>query len=361
MIYIIGLTKTNKFCEVFFLKKAIAILLSIIVIVSSFAACASKKGGDNGKADSTADLVDAVNEYGFETVEVTDKNGKSVTNKNGEKETTQVAVLYEKDKKGKTVAKVLDDNGDVKKDKNGKEVTVKTDYKISDSETTKKSKNKKSTSKAAKVPTTKKQSSSATTTEKTNGKEATTKENITTLPYEKDKVPTFSEAQSSSSKKAVEFDSYDQQIVKGMLEVPYLYTKSYENEDGVPIDLATHAALWMAEREDLNTSTYASGTIVLDLFKFFGQTVVNFKSKCNDDGKNDNIKYNSKNDTFTISNFENPTHTVSIEKIEFLGNNNYYLVTGSVSGCSKSKVLAIVQKNKLDIGLGFSIKALKWS
>jgi hypothetical protein len=341
---------------VLFLKKAIAILLSVIVIASSFAACASK---DGKSSKDSGDLSDAVNEYGFESVEVTDKNGEPVTDKNGEKVTELVQVLYEKDKKGKTIAKLLDENGEPVTDKNGKEVTVKTDYDMDDSG--KNDSGKTENSSEEKVPTTKEQKTTASTTQKKSGGEATTESEITTLDYKKDKVPTISDAINSKSKKAVEFDSRDQQIVKSMLEVPELYTYSYENKDGVPIALATHAALWMAEREDLNTSTYASGTIVLDLFKFFGQTVVNFKTKCNDEGKNDKIKYNKKNDTFTITDFENPKQTVSIKKIEYIGNNNYYLVTADVSGAGKiTKVNAIIQKNKLDIGLGFSIKALKW-
>ena len=339
------------------MKKTIAIFLSVVVIVSSFAACASNKKDND---DATAGLEEAINEYGFEDVEVTDKNGKVVKDENGNVVTTQVAVAYEKDKKGKTIAKLLDDNGEVVTDKNGKAVTVKTEYDL-DSSSGDSSDKKTEKTTEEKIPTTKAQKTTESTTQKMAGGEATTESDVTTLDYKKDKVPTISEAQKSKSKKAVSFDAHDQQIVKAMLEVPYLYTFSYENKDGVPIELATHAALWMAEREGLNTSTYASGTIVLDLFKFFGQTVVNFKSKCNDEGNNDNIKYNKKNDTFTITDFENPKQTVSIEKIEYVGNNNYYLVTADVSGAgSKTKVYAIIQKNKLDIGLGFSIKALKW-
>ena len=342
------------------LKKAIAILLSILVIASSFAACSSKDKKSSDDANSGSGLEDAVNEYGFEDIEVTDDKGKAVTDKDGNKVTTQVAVIYEKDKKGKTIAKLIDDNGEVVTNKNGEAVTVKTDVDLDDEGKDLTGKSDKKTTKE-KVPTTKKTKSTTSTTQKTTGGEATTESEITTLDYKKDKVPTISEAVNSKSKKAVSFDANDQQTIKNMLEVPYLYSFSYENKDGVPIELATHAALWMAEREGLNTSTYASGTIVLDLFKFFGQTVVNFKTKCNDEGKNENIKYNKKNDTFTITNFENHKQTVTIKKIEYIGNNNYYLVTADVSGAgSKKSVQAIVQKNKLDISLGFSIKALKW-
>ena len=340
--------------EVFLLKKIIAVLLCLTFVCTAFAACKGEEKTDDGG-------LEAANEYGFEDVEVTDENGKTVTEKNGDKVTTQVAVVYEKNKDGKTVAKVLDENGDVLKDKDGKEVTVKTDYEIDDSADVTQSTKKGDKTTEEKIPTTKEQKTTKSTTKKKESGEATTQSEITTIDYKKDKVPTISEARKSTSKKAVTFDSYDQQIVKSMLEVPYLYTHSYENKDGVPIELATHAALWMAEREDLNTSTFASGTIVLDLFKFFGQTVVNFKSKCNDEGNNDKIKYNKKNDTFTITDFENPTHTVTLKKIEYIGNNNYYLVTANVEGADKkTKVYAIIQKNKLDIGLGFSIKALKW-
>ena len=146
-----------------------------------------------------------------------------------------------------------------------------------------------------------------------------------------------------------------------MLSVPNLCNSNYENSDGVPIDVARHAAVWMAQREELNTKTYASGTIVLGLFKFFGQTVVNFKNNC---GSTKEIKYNADNDTFTIPNAESTVQTVTVDKVEEYAqknNNNYYKVTGSVSGGGKTKVVAVVQKNKLDNKLGFSIKAMRWS
>ena len=146
-----------------------------------------------------------------------------------------------------------------------------------------------------------------------------------------------------------------------MFEVPGIYASNYENSDGVPLDAAKHAAVWMAQRENLNTKTYASGTIVLGLFKFFGQTVVNFKNNC---GKNAEITYNASNDTFTIPSAESAVQKVSIEKVEEYSqknNNNYYKITAKVSGCDKSKVVAVVQKNRLESSLGFSIKAMRWS
>ena len=123
-----------------------------------------------------------------------------------------------------------------------------------------------------------------------------------------------------------------------------------------------YALLEMAKREGLNTKKYASATIVLDLFNFYGQTVVNFKSSCN--SKKDSgcgIKYNKSDDSFTIKKFEEKKQSIKITDIQTLGN-NYYKVVATVSGAgSISKVNAIIQRNKLDSSLGFSIKALKWS
>lgn len=328
------------------MKKSIALLLVFILTISSvFVACSEK---DTDETSTKEGLEANQDELGFEYIEVTDENGKSVTDKNGKNVTTEIAVKYEKDKNGKTVAKVIGDDGEIVTDKSGKEVTVDTDHQIDD--TTKDDKDN------SKIPTTKKETTTQSTTVPTKKDEETTEKDITTIDSKKDKVPsTYAKGE------IVTFSSEDQQTIKKMLEVPYLYLSSYENSDGVPIDIAAHAAIWMAEREGLKTSTYASGTIVLDLFKYFGQTVVNFKSKCNEVAKNTNISYNSKNDTFTITDFENPTHTISIEKIEDLGNNNYYRVTASVGGTNKAKkVYAIIQRNKLDSTLGFSIKALRW-
>ena len=138
-----------------------------------------------------------------------------------------------------------------------------------------------------------------------------------------------------------------------MLEVPYLYMASYENTDQVPISIATHVACWMLERENLNTSSFASGTVVIDLFNYFDRTVVSFKTECNSYTGNGAtnaapITYNSDNDTFKItSDYEAATHEVT--KAE------------NGSDCKATKVEAVIQKNKLDSSLGFSVKALKWS
>ena len=195
-----------------------------------------------------------------------------------------------------------------------------------------------------------------TTTVPYDGSEGTTSPDIKEVSAKDDKVPN-----SDNKGDKVRFSDKDNTRLKDMLEVPYLYNASYENSDGVPAEIASHVAIWMAQRDGLNTTTYASGTIVLDLFKYFGQTVVNFKTNCNDNKGNADITYNTANDTFTIPKAEAHQHTVKITTTESLGN-NYYRITATVSGAgSISKVVAVVQKNKLDSSLGFSIKALKWS
>lgn len=192
----------------------------------------------------------------------------------------------------------------------------------------------------------------------------------TTVPYDGSEGTTSSDLKEAKDDKVpnsndkgdkVRFSAKDNTRLKDMLEIPYLYNASYENSDGVPAEIASHVAIWMAQRDGLNTTTYASGTVVLDLFKYFGQTVVNFKTNCNDNKGNADITYNTANDTFTIPKAEAHQHTVKITTTESLGN-NYYRITATVSGAgSISKVVAVVQKNRLDSSLGFSIKALKWS
>ena len=325
------------------MKKSISILLIMSLLLSfAFVGCKKNDGKQHSEAtaESAEGLENADTEIDFVDVEVTDADGKTVTDKSGEPVTEEVAVVITKDKNGKTVAKVLDKNGNIKKDKNGKEVTVK----YNRTTTTKK---KKSTTKAT---TTKKTTS---TTVKTTGGEGTTAKEPTTKKGTA--VPS-----TSTSGKAVSFNTNDQQIVKNILEVPYLYQSSYENAQGVPVNIATHAAIWMAEKDGLQPSTFASGTIVLGLFKYFGQTVVNFKSDCNSKGGNDNIQYNSANGTFEVSQFEGKAQTVKITKIEDLGNNYFKVYADATSAGKYHKVVAILQKNKLDIDLGFSLKAVKW-
>ena len=290
--------------SVFPLKKSIALIMALSVLVCGvFAACSSKKtDGQDSAADTTqAGLANADTEFGTEI----NKDGK------------EVDVVYEKDKKGKTVAYEIDKNGEKVTDKNGKEVTVPI--------------------------------------RETTGKE------LTTIEASKDKVPS-----TNASGKKVIFNQQDLERIAAMLEVPGLYKFSYENKDGVSAEMATHVAVWMAAREDIKGTSFPSGTIVLDLFKYYGQTVVNFKSNCNAAAKKENIydiiSYSNKDSVFTITKGEAKQQSVKINRVESLGNNNYYKVTGSVSGAkSCKKVVAVVQKNRLDTELGFSIKALKWS
>lgn len=327
------------------MKKGILILLAAAVLVSCvFAACSNKEESE----PSSEGLANADVEYGFEDVAVTDENGKEVTDADGNVVTTNVAVEYRKDKSGKTYAVVVGNDGKAVTDKNGKEVTIK----VKDED------NKPSKTQSTTVP-----SGNNTTTEapKPTG---TTKKDVpitgspSTTHFEgNETVPKTSE-----SGTPVNFSVEDQAVIKSMLEVPYLYLASYENSDGVPLEIATHTAVWMAEHEGSTREVYASSPVVLNLFKFYGQTVVNFKTQCNEYAQKSGapIEYR-KDDTFLISNFTSKVQSVSITGIEDLGDNNFYKVTADVSGCSKKKVVAIVQKNRLDTSLGFSIKALKWS
>lgn len=333
------------------MKKTFLLLLALIVLISCiFISC--KKDSNTDSKSTTNGLESYDNEYGSETVAVTDKNGEAITDKNGKEVTTEVQVVYKKDKKGNTYAVVLDKDGNPVTDNKGKEVTVTF-------ETTKATTTKSSKTTTAGFTTAKQEKPTGTTK-----KDAQTTKNDTTAFNGEDVVP-----KTSDSGKAVNFSSSDLSILKSMLEVPYLYLSSYENSDGVPYDIAAHTAVWMQSREtgdrsDLNSPiVYPSSPVVLNLFRFYGQTVVNFKTECNNYAEEAGapIKYVKKDDCFRVSGFTAKVQNVSITGVEDLGNNNYYKVTGNVSGCNKSKVIAIVQKNKLDASLGFSIKALKWS
>lgn len=294
--------------SVFPLKKSIALIMALSVLVCGvFAACSSKKtDGQNAAADTTqAGLANADTEFGTEI----NKDGKEVT----------VPIRETTTKKGET---------STKKNNGGKGET----------------------------PT-----NGPTTPQTTDNKGETTGKELTTIEASKDKVPS-----TNASGKKVIFNQQDLERIAAMLEVPGLYKFSYENKDGVSAEMATHVAVWMAAREDIKGTSFPSGTVVLDLFKYYGQTVVNFKSNCNAAAKKENIydiiSYSNKDSVFTITKGEAKQQSVKINRVESLGNNNYYKVTGSVSGeKSCKKVVAVVQKNRLDTELGFSIKALKWS
>ena len=310
-------------------KKIGIVLICVAMAATVFAGC-SKKNTDN--ETPSGGLEDSAQEFGFEE----DEDGNTV------------AVEYDGDK-----AYVIDDNGNrtgkVLKRKPTTTTTTKKSDKDSDD-------NKKAPNKQEDRPN---------VPNKTDGEE--TKKELTTLPFDDIKVPS-----TSASGKKVKFSNADVATVTHMLEVPYLYMASYENTDQVPISIATHVACWMLERENLNTSSFASGTVVIDLFNYFDRTVVSFKTECNSYTGNGAtnaapITYNSNNDTFKItSDYEAATHEVTITEIQNLGNNNYYKVIGTVkaangSDCKATKVEAVIQKIKLDSSLGFSVKALQGS
>lgn len=324
------------------MKKSIALILAITIVSGAvLTACSGKQEVSETTTASADGLEDIDNVNDIQSITVTDKDGNVVTDENGDVVTTMINVQY--DENG--VGHVVDQNGDPVTDANGNEVTVTTEPSTEDD-----------TEDNGRVPTTSKHTTTESTTVKPSGGEGTTSSEYTTINPSEKKVPT-----TSAIGTPVTISSADQQIIKSMLEVPYLYTQSYENADGVPLVIAKHAALWMAEREQINTSVYASQTIVLDLFAYFGQTVINFKTNCNTDTTCSNIKYVASSDSFKITDFENSTHTVTIKRVEYLGNNNYYKVTASVSGAKGvNSVIAVMQKNRLDSSLGFSVKALKW-
>ena len=308
------------------MRKAIAVVLATTIAVSvAMIGCSKSKNNEETTTKTVDGLKNNEDTFSIEEETVTDKNGEAVTDKDGKPVTTQVMYKETTDKKGNKIAVKIDDNGEVVTDKNKKPVTVHT----------------------TKAPKT------TSTTAVSLPEESST---ITTVAPDKDIVPKIDDSTKSAS-----FTEDEIKVIEAMFEVPGIYASNYENSDGVPLDAAKHAAIWMAQRENLNTKTYASGTIVLGLFKFFGQTVVNFKNNC---GKNAEITYNASNDTFTIPSAESAVQKVSIEKVEEYSqknNNNYYKITAKVSGCDKSKVVAVVQKNRLESSLGFSIKAMRWS
>lgn len=390
-------------------RGAYIFLAAMLLVCFIFAACSAKD--KNGEKEATTEyaegLDDSASEYGFETENVTDQAGKEVTDANGEPQTTQIAVVYTKDKKGKYVAQKLDANGEPVTNKKKQPVTVKSDYAnqlnndasgTAAESTTQNSNNttntstgkgsgEASTTKPQGDPsstnttsttsnnttegTTKATTSAANTTTKATTKASTsaqttdanveiTKEADTTKFTGKESVPKTS-ATGTPVKFSETAEKNDVKKIESMLEVPYLYLASYENSDGVPIEIATYTAVWMAQLNGETSSVYPSSPVVLNLFKFYGQTVVNFKTKCNS-VENSPIEYDNKNDTFTINKFHEKKQSVTITRIEDLGNNNFYKITGSVTNAGDyNTVVAIIQKNKLESKLGFSIKAIKWS
>lgn len=288
-------------------------ILGITVLISLILVGCKDNAEDATTTTADEGYEDAVDNYEIEFEDVTDEEGNAVTDVDGNKVTTAIVKKSEKTTKSSTTKK----SG----------VTLTTE--------------------------------STKPTESTTVKPAenTTNPVLTTLPASQVAVPS-----TSDSGKKVTFSNKDQQTIKNMLEVPYLYEASYESADGVPINIATHVALWMLQNDNITSNTFPADTIVLDLFKYFGQTVVNFKTRCNSESNNKNITYSATSESFTVTSFEKRTHNVTITEFQDLGNNNYYKVIAKVDGADGvSKVVAVVQKNKLDSSLGFSIKALKWS
>ncbi|MGN1328456.1 MAG: hypothetical protein ACI4V4_02025 [Eubacterium sp.] len=396
------------------MKKSVVLLLAVLLLVSFiFAACTAKNNETNADGSTTAlengnDLESEDTEYGFETEAVTDENGEQVTDDKGNTVTNDVAVVYKKDSNGKVYAQKLDADGNGVTKDDGAPVTLKSNYvdelnknienNNSQSSNSESSNSEDSTVVSNKTTTTSKDSSSetvknTTSTTKNNttsttkiSTTSTTKNNTTTKPSTtEDKTTATTKKNVELTKDAsttkfdgkevvpktsqqgeeVNFSKADQEIISSMLEVPYLYLSNYENSDGVPVKTAVYTAVWMAQR-DGGTGTgkdapYASNPIILNLFKFYGNTVVNFKTKCNNISDTP-ISYVSSKDQFVINEFPEKQQSVTITKIEDLGNNNFYKITGSVTNAgSIKKVIAIVQKNRLEPTLGFSIKALEWS
>lgn len=163
----------------------------------------------------------------------------------------------------------------------------------------------------------------------------------------------------------VEFSVDDQNKICSLLNIPNIYKYNYENKNGVPTELATHVAVSILHRSSTET-TFPSGTVVLELFKYFGQTVVDFKANCNSSAAKSGapISYTKANDIFTSSSVEEETHIVTFKEAYQLDGNNYYKIVGTVKpltkNCKVKTVVAVVQKNKLDLNCGFSVKGLKW-
>lgn len=315
------------------IKKIGAVFLCICLVSCVFAAC-SKSDEDSTAAGG---LQDSVVDYGFEV----DEEGNTV------------AVIYENgkayvlDKDGKITDKTIDNPQHMPGSNSNTDSDENEDVEAPSSGLTT-------------VP------DRDDVGNNTGNAVGTTDSELTTISMDKDKVPT-----TSQTGETVKFSDSDIKTITNMLEVPYLYTSNFESNQNVPIGVATHVACWMLQRQNVNTNTFASGPVVIELFNYFAKTVVSFKTQCNtytaDDATNAApLRYNSKNDTFTVTgnSYESHTHTVTIKEIQSLGNNNYYKVIANVKGidssCKKTSVVAVIQKNKLDPSLGFSVKAMQW-
>lgn len=325
------------------MKKSIAILLSCVLILSAMlAACTNPGGGSTGEGQSS-NLSDSEEVVGEETITVTDANG--------EESTTTVNVKYGKDENGNTIAYVLDEDGNVLTDENGEPVTVDTTFVFEEDKTA---------GETETVPT----EDISVTNQTTNPDNTQGDSGETTSPELTTNGGTDVPDVDDDGDEVI-FSTDDMNKISSLLNIPNIYKYNY-SAPNVPAELATHVAVSILHRTSSDT-TFPSGTVVLELFKYFGQTVVNFKAECNSAAEKSGapITYVSSNDVFQSPAVESDTHQVTITKVESLGGNNYYKVTGTVKAISKDckvkNVTAVVQKNKLDSNYGFSIKGLQWS
>lgn len=334
------------------MKKALAILIAVLLTMSVFFVACSKNEDENNGNNNSSKTTDKSSDNGVLTPDTEFGFEKDA-------EGNDVLVQYEKDKKGKVIAHVIGNDG---KKTN---VTVPANNYNKNEEA---KNNPSNITEPETIPnvTTTNPNTSESVTNNTADEKGTTNPELTTLPMDKIKIPT-----TDATGKPVQFKDRDILSVQKLLEVPYLYTASYESKDGVPINIARHVALWMAESDGNQSTSFPGGTTVINLFIYFNQTVTNFKTGCNNiqnDSHPAPIKYNPGNDIFTISSYEEKTHSIEIKEIEDLGNNNFYKVTASVkpingSDCKSTKVVAVIQKTKLNpkYDYTFSLKALKWS
>ena len=293
----------------------------MLVISVCFAACKGKdKDKDNTESTTTTKAPEGLEQYDTQYELTTDEDGNAILVVSGDD-----GLLHEVDENGK---------------KTGRTFKPK-DSDNSGSNSTQGNKDDNNSGGGGTPPA---QKGPNDITNKTEDVKETTGSNLTTLPSKEDKVP-----KTTDKGTPVQFSDKDIATLTNMLEVPNLYVSSFENSQRLPIDVATHVANWLYCRNDTSKIVNSSG-VILSLFNYFAQSVVEFKSRCNGI-ENTVVTYDSSSDEFTIKECENK---------------NYYKITATVeevnnSGCNYDEVVAVVQKNMLNMARGFSIKALKWN
>lgn len=152
----------------------------------------------------------------------------------------------------------------------------------------------------------------------------------------------------------VDFSDRDIQNLQYMIGMQGDAAMSYENSEGIPIELACQIALSMSSGE----TNSPAGQVSLNLFTYFGQTVVGFKTKCT--AANSGVTYISSSETYRFSE-KASSAAVYLNKFYDLGRDNFYKATGTITFSNKEKknITVIIQKNKLDKNYGFSVKAQK--